>query len=297
MNRKDITATDGINYTLTTLNSYGFSVGIRKWKEPYDKNHFIIKTVGRKFDNELFSFPHTPILIDEVSNCGRFSRKSDLRVLDMPIKMPGRSDYRIPKELDQFDELIAKVVSFEHEINPRVNEYYAYLTIDQGTIQEGQYQRRPGCHTDGFQGAGSIQKIPVGRSYIVYDEAPPIFFPQSFRTSHLDEKKHNFFTSFDEQIDENLALKFDTYQILLMNGYTVHRASMMDYTAYRTFFRLTYDLNVYNRLGNTHNPMFHYNWNMVSKDTQKHLVHKPLPISEPMQKWHPPMLRHHPDAF
>jgi hypothetical protein len=294
MERKDIVARDGIKYTLTSLNSYGYSIGFRQWKKQYDKDHFIIKTVGRKFDKSLFSFPHTPIVIDDIANIGKFSRKSNLRVLDMPIKLAGFSDYRIPRELDQFDELIAKCVSFEREINPFIHEYYAYLTVDQGTIQKDEYQRRPGCHTDGFQGAGIQWKVPVARSYIVYDECPPVFFPQSFKTDHLDEAKHNFFMSFDEQADENMSLIFDPYQIVLMNGYTVHRASKMEDTRYRTFFRLTFDFNIYNRFGNTHNPMFHYKWNMIEKDTQRNLIHKPLPI-QPMKQWRPPM--RHPDAY
>jgi hypothetical protein len=216
-------------------------------------------------------------VIGEATVISKFSRRSDLRVLDMPIKFPYQADYRLPQELDQFDEVLAKMISYEHRINPSVNQYFAYLTVDQMSVAEGNYQRVPGLHCDGFQGARVYDKKPCSRSYIVYDLTPPIFYPQSFNTNHLNEKTDNFFLSFDEQADEEAAITFDPYQILLMNAYTVHAASKAEHNQYRTFVRLSYDTQIYNRLGNTHNPMFNYKWPMVSSDVLGKLKHKPLP--------------------
>jgi hypothetical protein len=282
MNRKDIII-NGVDFTLTELSSYGSGFGIRKWREKYDTNHFIIKTVHTKFNKSLFSFPHTPIVISELYNVGKFSQRKNLRVLDMPIKFPGSSDYRVPKELNHLDEAISKIISFEHLINPNISEYFAYLTVDQGRIPSNSFQRKPGCHVDGFQGARIKRKRPINRSYIIYDEVPTVFYPQEFRTDHLNEETDNFFLSFDEQADERMAITFDPYKILLMNAYTVHRADRVNYEIDRTFFRLSFDTLVFDRYGNTHNPMFDYKWDMVTRDTQKHLVHKRLP--------------YHPDAF
>lgn len=292
MNRKDIVV-DGAKFTLTELGSYGYGVGVRLWREKLDEEHFIIKTVHRPFDKDMFSVPHTPILISDVYNESKFSRKNNLRVLDMPIKFPGSPDYRIPKELSQFDEVIAKIVSFEHTINPNIHQYYAYLTVDQGEIPADTYQRKPGCHVDGFQGARIKRKRPINRSYIVYDTTPTVFYPQSFQTDHLNEETDNFFLSFDEQADATLEITFDTYKILLMNAYTVHRADKTDKPTARTFFRLSFDTIVFDRFGNTHNPMFDYNWTMTTRTTQSCLVHKPLPrIIPPKIPWD-----RHKDAF
>lgn len=275
---------NGASFTLTELGSYGFSVGVRQWRKEYDKNHFIIKTVGRPFNKDLYYFPHTPIVIDDIIGVEKFTRHSDIRVLDMPIKFAGSNDYRIPKELTQFEELIAKAVSFEHEINPGIKDYYAYLTIDQGDVPANSYQRKPGCHVDGFQGARIAPKRPVNRSYIAYDCIPTVFYPQYFQTYHLNEAKNNFFLSFDEQADPMSAITFDPFQLILMNAYTVHRSDIADKSTYRTFFRLSYDTSKFDRFGNTHNPMFSYKWPMVTRDIQKHLVHKPR-------------FQHHPDAY
>lgn len=274
MNRKEIII-DDVKFTLTELSSYGFGIGVRKWSKKIDTNHFIIKTVHRAFDKNLYYFPHTPIVVDDVYNVAKFSRRSNLRVLDMPIKFP-RSEYKIPKELNQFDEIISKIISFEHTINPFIDQYYAYLTIDQGEVEKNTFQRNPGCHVDGFQGNRVKEKRPINRSYIVYDDVSPIFYAQNFKTSHLNEKTDDFFLSFDEQADETNAITFDPYQIILMNAFTVHKSAKSERFVYRTFIRLSYDTMIFDRFGNTHNPMFQYNWNMVSRDTKKHLKHNSL---------------------
>jgi len=285
MKQKDIRNAFGDKFTITELSSYAFTVGVRQWRDDYDKDHFIIKTVHRPFDKHLFYFPHTPIAISDIHNHFKFSRHGDIRVLDMPIKFPGSNEYRIPRELHQLDEIIAKCVSFEHHINPHVgDQYYAYLTIDQGEVPAKTYQRKPGCHVDGFQGARVKNKRPVNRSYIVYDCIPPVFYAQKFRTDHLNEETDNFFLSFDEQASDVHAITYDPYQIILTNAYTVHRADTADEPKYRTFFRLSYDTMKFDRFGNTHNPLFDYAWSMINRGTPSSLKHKPL-------------IRHRPDAF
>lgn len=268
---------NGMSYGIPKLSGSGYSIQARKWTNKIDYNHFIVKTVHRRFDDNLFGFAHTPIAIDPIYNKEKFSKQNSNRILDMPIKFAGSDDYRIPKELHQFDEAIAKIVSYEKSINPHVNEYYAYLTVDQGRVPANTYQRRSGLHVDGFQGARIINKLPINRSYIVYDAIPTKFYAQSFRTDHLDEHTDNFFLSFDEQAEKSAEITFDPYEIVLMNAYTVHAASKASFETDRTFLRVSYDVNRFDRLGNTKNPLFQYEWIMKSRDTQKHLRHRPLP--------------------
>jgi hypothetical protein len=276
MKRRDVNIY-GDRFTLTDLQPYGFSVGVRQWKQPLPKDHFILKTVGVDFDKALFAFPHTPILIDDVSNRDKFSRQSDLRVLDCPIKFRGSPEYNIPKELMQFDEVLSKCISYEHAINPNVLEYYAYITVDQGVIEAGKSQRNAGCQCDGFQGASvGKHKRPVSRTYIAYDCASPLFYGQPFQTAHLDEARHDFYSSFDEQSDKTLEMLFPIYSILLTGAYTVHKETPMEATGYRTFFRLHYDTRIFDRLGNTHNPLFNYAWPCVTRNIRKGLIHKRL---------------------
>jgi len=274
MERKDIQLDNGDTFTLTTLSGRGYGIGIRKWREPIDTDHFIVKTVISKFDKENFLTPHFPIVIGEVYDTEKFSNVRNLRVLDCPIKFPGSNEYRVPHELDQFDDVIAKAASHEHAINPNIDQFYAYLTVDQKYVEADNFQRKPGCHVDGFQGLRINPKRLINRSYIAYDRVPTVFYGQSFETEHLDEAKHDFFLSFDEQAKEEAEMRFDPYSIILMNAYSVHRSDKVTYPIYRTFFRLSYDVNRFDRFGNTHNPMFDYNWDMVTRNTKDKLSFK-----------------------
>jgi hypothetical protein len=273
MQQKDIEV-GGMKYTLTQLNKHGFSVGKRPWRDDYDKKHFIIQTVNTTFDKSRFAYPHTPIVISEVGNRQKFSHPGDIRVLDCPIKFPGSLEYRIPRDLLQFEEPIAKCVSFEHSINQNVESYYAYLTIDQGFIPEGTAQRTPGCHVDGFQGTRYLMKKVINRSYIAYDNTPTIFYAQPFHVQYLNETIHDFYAAFDAQAKVEDEVFFDPYSILLTNAYTVHKADIANTLRYRTFFRLTYSASIYDRFGNTHNPMFDYTWTMQTRDKKR--LYKPF---------------------
>jgi hypothetical protein len=265
---------NGKRFTLTKLNSYGFSVGIRQWRKSLDEDHFILSSVKSVFDKSKYDVAHKPIVVDGISFAEKFSHANDIRVLECPIKFAGRNEYRIPRELIQFEEAIAKSVAFEHAINPSVIDYYAYITIDQGYVKENVCQRSIGCRVNGFQGAKVNPKLPVARSYVAYDRVPMKFYNQGFQTDHLDDAKHNFFFSFDEQRKKEAEHSFERYNILLTNAYTVYRNTTVDYPVYRTFFRLTYDVRRYERFGNTHNPLYDYRWNMKLSNAESHLTHK-----------------------
>ena len=274
MQRKDIMLSNGDRFTLTTLSDYGYSIGLRKWRGHIDQDHFIHKSVNTIFNKENYGIIHSPIVIDEVYNEDKFSDIRNFRILDCPIKFPGSNEYKIPRELHQFDEVIAKIASYEHTINPNIDQFYAYLTIDQMYVEANKYHRNPGCRVNGFQGAKHNPKRLINRSYTIYDRVPTIHYAQKFETEHLDEAKHNFFLSFDEQAEEKNELRFDPYSIILTNSYSVYKNDKVDYPIYRTFFRLSYDVNIFNRFGNTHNPMFDYNWNMLVNNTKDMLGFK-----------------------
>ncbi len=69
-------------------------------------------------------------------------------VLDMPIKFPG-TDVRVPAELATFAPVAQRIIDIEARINPRYDEYYAYLSIHQGMVSAS--ARRHSMSTD-FRG-------------------------------------------------------------------------------------------------------------------------------------------------
>ncbi|MFA6049992.1 MAG: hypothetical protein WC761_02240 [Candidatus Paceibacterota bacterium] len=220
-----------------------------------------------------FNAPNPLIkVIGEVWNASNFCRPDGLRILDMPIKMAYNNEYRMPPELDGFYSTIADILNYEHRHNPYVDQCYAYLTIDQGLVMPGTTQRNPGCHVDGFQGARITEKTVVNRSYVASCCLPTVFYNHGFDLTALDPSKHDFFLEMDRLAQEENAFQPNPFQIVLMNAYTVHRAVIAHAPVYRTFFRLSYDVKIFDRLGNTHNPMFNYNWNMVERDVHDSLT-------------------------
>lgn len=218
-----------------------------------------------------FQTSRLPVPLGVIPDRRNFSKPSGLRILDLPIKFPG-TGYRIPSECLQFVNTIKAIVAHEVSVNPLTHLLYAYLTIDQAPVKRGETQRKPGLHVDGFQGARIQPKLMIDHSYVVSDKYPTIFYGHKFLVEHLDESIHNFFLEFDEQAQEEMTWRPQLFEICLMNAYQIHRSDYATHDSARTFLRLSFTLRQFDRLGNTHNPLFNYNWNMVPRDTQTQLV-------------------------
>ena len=229
------------------------------------RQSLIVQNSNQVWNLQNFNSVRKPIVI------GSFFQKKKLpRISDLPIKIYN-SEYLLPEEVEPIRNLIQNVVNFEHEINPAIDSYCCYLTIDQGWVEPGETQRRGGCHVDGFQGARINPKQMINRSYVWSDCLPTVFYPHPFKTDHLDECVHNFFLDFDRQADESQAWRPDQNEVVLSDAYTVHRCDVAKERTFRTFVRVSFDTRQFDRLGNTHNPLFNYNWKMVARDVQKTL--------------------------
>jgi hypothetical protein len=223
------------------------------------------------WDTQQFMVPHKPVELFEVTHQEEFSKPSNIRVLDMPIKMAGSNDYRLPGELKQFQSILSQIIDHEHAMltKEQLLQYYVYITVNQSRIEAGSTQTNPGIHCDGFQGARINPKTIANHTYLVTDKDPTLFYPQAFNFSTLDEKKHNFFKAMEKQADEAKAFQMKLMTVYLLNAYTAHRAVVAKSSGYRTLLRLIYDVKMFDRLGNTHNPHFKYAWPMVPRSIPK----------------------------
>lgn len=234
----------------------------------------IFDTMNTIWDKKHFETARKPIVIGKLKGPEKHYGNNTPRILDMPIKFPGDLYFKVPTEFRNCRGILQRVLNAEASLNPRFSEYYAYLTIDNSWVKKGECQRNGGFHVDGFQGARIKPKVMIDRSYIVASHDTPLFCPNSFSVGDLDEARHNFFSVFDEDINEQgLELWFsDPYEICLMDAYTVHSAIASTFNGTRRFLRVTFSVRQFDRLGNTHNPMYKYNWKMVPRDTAKHLI-------------------------
>jgi hypothetical protein len=240
----------------------------------FPKDHPVLLVLNKPFDLGEFAIPRRPLSLGVLSPDEQtlfVERGIAPRVLDLPIKFPG-SAFCVPREFAQFIPVIQKVADHELALNPLAyDEYYCYMTTEEGWVEAGELQREAPCHVDGFQGARWEPKVRGNHTYTVSDVLPTVYYPQPFETSHLDPAKHDFFWDFNRQVaatNSAHAWRPKEFELTLMDCYSVHRGDAARKRVHRTWLRLSFEVRIFDRLGNAHNPLFNYDWDMVPRDIE-----------------------------
>lgn len=148
------------------------------------------------WDVKKFDGVNLPEVVFEVDDKEEFSsqEKGRVRVLDLPIMMPAQG-VKIPNNIPKvFADIAKKVLEKENEMFGDIDEMYAYITIDQKTVEEGKTGRRAGAHSDAYierdnrqiditEDSYDIVSKEVGyatNTYIVSDCLPTEFFMAKF---------------------------------------------------------------------------------------------------------------------
>lgn len=265
----------GKHFTVPDHPAEGFEITADRSKNkisiPHDSP--IIQDLNSIWNTEKFLNPRTPVSLGHLTprQLKNFSLPGAIRTLDMPIKFPG-SNFRVPNSLRQFREVIKIVANYEAAINEECfDEYYCYMTVDQGRVRPDTLQREAPCHVDGFQGARWNPKRRINHTYVIGDSIPTTYYIQPFDLRHLDEARHNFFWEMNNIVAKTksrFAWQPRNGEINLIDAYTVHRGTEALEPTFRTWVRLSFEVRKFDRLGNAHNPMFKYNWEMVKRDIE-----------------------------
>ncbi len=189
-------------------------------------------------------------------------------VLDMPIKFPG-TDVRVPSALASVAPAIQRIIDIEMHLNPRYGEYFAYLSVHQAELDAGERMRENPYHVDGFQGPRWKEKHPVNHSYLLTDALPTVFYPVGFPLDHIDPRFDDVYAEFAYRIETGRDVstwRAEDYDLILMDAYCVHRGDIAKRPVSRTWLRISWETRIFDRLGNSHNPLFDYAWNMVARD-------------------------------
>lgn len=232
----------------------------------------IIDDMNTIWDLKKFSEMRRPLNVKELSFKDIFSKATSPSVTDMPIKFPG-TGYRIPNELRQYKEALQACIDFEHASNPKAREnYYAYLTIDQSYVKRGSSQRGLGLHSDSIQGPRIQPKVEIEHTYLCVDRDPTVFCVQPFDMGKYDTRQHWLNAIFEQQAKKQNYTSHNPYTVNLFDAYSVHSAVPAAESATRTLFRLIYSVRQFDRLGNTHNNLFDYNWKMQRRPLPANLA-------------------------
>lgn len=206
--------------------------------------------------------------------------------LDMPIRLKGQTDYALPQNWLALENAIQQIIDVEHTNNPSWQDYYTYLSVHYTPdLEPGEQQRHAGCHTDGFQGAREPVRTKTSRSYVAVTNGGTRFFPQTF-VANLDPSEFNVFEGFDLQVEKDEHGK-PNYGVAKENmfyffdAYTVHESGAASRPGPRLFMRLTWEMKLFDRAGNTKNRMLNYNWAPVDYDVRSSLR---TPATEDIEK-------------
>lgn len=234
------------------------------------------------WDIEEFNKVNLPEVIGQISNKEAFSKFNNIRVLDMPIYMPGQG-WGIPNDITQFLEPIELACKSEERFGNFFKDHYVYITVDQKVVEKGNTGRRAGAHSDAyieskltgnqidltFENADIIKQEEgeVSHTYIVTDIFPTEFFDAKFPLEKTD--CDSAMQTFDEIAKQSKVITYPTYTLLRLDPFIVHQAAIATETARRTFVKISFSRKQYNREGNTHNDLFDYNWKMAKRKEKR----------------------------
>lgn len=242
----------------------------------------VLRDLGTTWDVRKYAEARGPVSLGTVSSEIREAFVQPLpvwtqHVLDMPIKFPG-TDVRIPSVLASVVPALQRIIDIDATLNRDYDRYYAYLSIHQAQLLPGERMRENPFHVDGFQGPRWTDKHPVNRSYLLSDQLGTSFYPIGFPLDHLDLEIDDVYAEFERVIEANKAKPQSSkdFELILMDAYCVHRGAVAEKAMFRTWMRVSWETRVFDRLGNTHNPLFDYNWPMVARDTDLRIRPRPV---------------------
>ena len=174
--------------------------------------------------------------------------------LDMPIKLPGTS-IKNPYKNKGVIEFVQRSLQHNQKVNPRFDQSYVYLTVDQRMVEGNKTHRRGGAHFDGMQGERYKIKLPMDQNYIVSDYNPTHLYSQPFDARGLSTKHHNWFHELEKQVDKSRTFVPDPYVIYFVSGYHMHESPVAPETRMRTFMRISVGYKPGGLPGETPNPL------------------------------------------
>lgn len=227
-----------------------------------------IKDLGTFWNIKQFERGNAPVKIGTTPDKEAFTVNRGIRVLDMPIRLRGNantSTYKIPSEISMFQKTIQMIIDHAHSVVSQkdIEGFNTYLTIDQTCVEKGTTQRKPGIHTDGFQGSNTFNGATINYGYIVSNFVPTAFYTNPFYLNHLDSRVHNFNDEMDLQGKDMIPQLTDEFGIYFINAYSPHAAVNASQSGFRTFLRIIFDEAKYNRYGNSINHLLNYQWKMI----------------------------------
>jgi len=176
----------------------------------------------------------------------------------LPIKLAGRGPEYILHEnrLDCFTDLIFNAW-YDFRLNfgiERLIASYIYLTAKSMFQLPGCAFNREGYHSDGF--------LTNDINYIWSDKNPTIFNSSRFNLTMNDEVS---LKEMEEQALVENEVFYPNNTLLRLDQYNIHKVGPIKEIGVRTFIKISFSYDQYNLVGNAHNYLLDYNWEMKQR--------------------------------
>jgi hypothetical protein len=173
-----------------------------------------------------------------------------------PIKLAGQNRITLEKRLKPFEKLIYKIGTDFMKIFDfdEFDASYIYLTA------KHQYQvphtsfNRLGYHSDGF--------LTNDINYIWSDKFPTVFNTTDFNLT-LDDKIS--LGEMEQQALKENEIIYPDNTILRLNQFNIHRVGENTTGGMRTFVKISFSKDKYDLVGNSHNYLLDYDWEMKER--------------------------------
>lgn len=179
----------------------------------------------------------------------------------LPIKMENSSEFRIPKNLEFVNPILEIIYG---NYIPYFD--YIYLTVKHQYVYPGSPGNRPGWHVDGYGSEG------MDSNYIWHSMNPTQFAIQKFE--NIPDDDFESMEAFEDQVRPDSITTYGNGSILLLDDLVVHRVNPNIEEGYRTFIKISESKNRFNLVGNAHNFLFDYSWEMFDRKEVRNLDNK-----------------------
>jgi len=190
-------------------------------------------------------------------------KKEFLSYQYLPIKLAGQYDCVMEERLHGFwliiDAALNDFFAFRGH-KEYVESFFVYATIKRRFVSPDCPMNREGYHSDGF-GTEDI-------NYVWCDKFPTIYNYTPFR---LSSDEYLSMQQMEIQADKYKEQKYKENSLLRLNQYCIHKVAPITYSTVRTFVKISFSRDKYNLLGNSHNYLLDYKWNMKPRKLDRNI--------------------------
>lgn len=180
----------------------------------------------------------------------------------LPIKFPSMTHPVMESRLDCFKRIIGTACC-DFIADFGLNAYgdsFVYVTAKFMYQQVNKPFNRPGWHSDGF--------MTSDINYIWCDRCPTIFNSSKFVLSQDDKKS---LAEMEQQAIPKNNYSFPDNTLLRLNQFNIHKCADVTASGMRTFLKISFSGDRYDLIGNTHNYLLDYDWEMKPRKEERNI--------------------------